>query len=97
MRALCGSTLLHIHSTEHGSLDNVLLLELWPVLSLWGALWLHCIVLSICQKIINLISSYLGSCLVHQASSRLEMSGGLEMQNGTVQLLNHSYVELIVL
>lgn len=53
--------------------------------------------LSICHKIINLISSYLGSCSVHQASSRLKISGGLEMLNATVQLLNHSSVELQVL
>jgi len=46
--------------------------------------------LSICQKITNLISSYTGSCLVHQASSRLEISNGLEMLNATAQPLNHS-------
>lgn len=50
-------------------------------------------ILSICQKIINLISSYTGSCLVHQASSRLEISNGLEMQNATAQLLNYSCEE----
>lgn len=48
---------------------------------------------SICQKIINLISSYKGSCLVHQASLRLEISSGLEMLNATSQLLDHGCVE----
>lgn len=44
MRAPHRSVLLHIRSPVHERLDNVLLLELWPLLSLRGALWLHCIV-----------------------------------------------------
>lgn len=50
-------------------------------------------ILSICQKIINLITAYTGSCLVHQASSILEISNGLEMLNAAAELLNHSCVE----